>query len=229
MKYMGSKNRIAKDIMPLILRNKKQDQYYIEPFCGGCNTIDKVHGLRIASDVNPYLIALYNEINKGWIPPQTFQENEYNNIKNNKEQYEPYLVGYIGFALSYGGKWFGGWRRDSEGKRDYVLEAYKNMITQIPNLLGIAFECCSYTELTIPENSIVYCDPPYKNTTKYKDKFNHDNFFKWCRDIKNRGNQVFVSEYNAPDDFICIYEKQITSSLTKNTGSKIATEKLFTL
>ena len=59
MKYMGSKNRIAKHILPIILKDRKENQYYVEPFVGGANMIDKVGGLRIGSDVNKYLIALW--------------------------------------------------------------------------------------------------------------------------------------------------------------------------
>lgn len=59
MKYMGSKSRIAKHILPIILDGRKDGQYYAEPFCGGCNVIDKVPGNRIANDSNPYLIAMW--------------------------------------------------------------------------------------------------------------------------------------------------------------------------
>ena len=59
MKYMGSKNRIAKFILPILLENRKEGQYYIEPFVGGCNIIGKVGGNRIASDKNKYLISMW--------------------------------------------------------------------------------------------------------------------------------------------------------------------------
>ena len=36
-----------------------------------------------------------------------------------------------------------------------------------------------------------------------------------------------MSEYNAPEDFECVWHKEITSSLTKDTGSKMGIEKLF--
>jgi DNA adenine methylase len=45
--------------------------------------------------------------------------------------------------------------------------------------------------------------------------------------MKQCGHIVFVSEYQAPDDFECVYEKEIVSSLDKNTGGKIGKEKLF--
>nr|WP_319571429.1 DNA adenine methylase [uncultured Draconibacterium sp.] len=45
MKYMGSKNRIAKHILPIILKNRT-NELYVEPFVGGANLIDKVDGER---------------------------------------------------------------------------------------------------------------------------------------------------------------------------------------
>jgi DNA adenine methylase len=53
---MGSKRRIAKEILPIILRDRKPNQWYVEPFVGGANLIDKVDGNRIGADINRYLI-----------------------------------------------------------------------------------------------------------------------------------------------------------------------------
>ena len=59
MVYMGSKNRLAKDLLPIITAELKPNQWYVEPFVGGCNMIDKVnHPLKLGSDSNEYLIAL---------------------------------------------------------------------------------------------------------------------------------------------------------------------------
>ncbi len=35
MKYMGSKARFAKDILPIILKDRKPEQWYVEPFARG--------------------------------------------------------------------------------------------------------------------------------------------------------------------------------------------------
>ena len=45
--------------------------------------------------------------------------------------------------------------------------------------------------------------------------------------MASKGHIIFVSEYNAPDDFECVWQKEIVSSLTQDTGSKKAVEKLF--
>ncbi|WP_428221998.1 hypothetical protein [Gaoshiqia sediminis] len=50
------------------------------------------------------------------------------------------------------------------------------MIKQAPNLKGIDFRCCNYWELDIPDNSVIYCDPPYKGTTGYNTKIDHNRF-----------------------------------------------------
>ena len=51
------------------------------------------------------------------------------------------------------------------------------------------------------ENSLIYCDPPYNNTTKYKfGDFDSDTFWQWCRDISKK-KYCNCCRYNAPNDF----------------------------
>ena len=42
------------------------------------------------------------------------------------------------------------------------------------------------------------------------------------------GHQIFISEYKAPDDFTCIWEKEQTTTIA-TTEYKKATERLFIL
>lgn len=224
---MGSKRRIKKHILPIILKNRKEGQWYVEPFVGGANIIEDVDNPRLGIDTNKFAIAVLSSITDGWEPPSVVTEQYYNNVKNNKQNYPDMIVGYVGFQLSYGGKFFGGYRRDAIGKRDYSKEAYKNTKNQAKKLVGCYFINCSYDLLGAIPESIIYCDPPYANTTKYKDGFDHDKFWQWCRDKSNEGHSVFISEYDAPDDFECVWQMEITSSLTKDTGSKKGIEKLF--
>jgi len=235
MKYMGSKNRIAKHILPIILKDRRPNQWYIEPFCGGCNSIDKVKGNRLASDSHYYLIEMWKALQNGWLPPM-ISKDDYKDIRNNKGNFLPHLVGWVGFNCSYSGKWFGGFAGQVKTKintlRDYQVEAHKNIKNQIDSIKGIDFRCCSYDKLELSDECIIYCDIPYANTTKYKEDFNHEKFWNWCRDMGDNGHKVFVSEYNAPDDFKCVWEKKVASSLSANGkigGNKISTEKLFVL
>ena len=229
MKYMGSKSRVAKEILPLMLKYRESEsQPWVEPFVGGGNMIDKVSGYRLGADSDEYtiqgLVCIRDML--GELPKDNteFTEEMYKALR--VDDSSP-IKGYAGYALSYGGKWLGGWCRDGAGKRDYVAEAYRNAKAQSPKLQGVELIHSSYHDLEIPDNSIIYCDPPYRDTTSYSSTFNHDEFFEWCRTKAREGHTVFVSEYKAPEDFECIWEKEISSSLTKNTGSKKGIEKLF--
>ena len=233
MKYMGSKNRIAKYLLPIILKNRKENQYYVEPFVGGANMIDKVDGLRIGADNNEYLISMWKSLQLGWIPPTNLTKDDYNEIKNNKESYGNDIVGWVGFNVSYCGKFFGGYAGEvntKDGVRNYQIESIKNVSKQIDKLTDVSFVHSSYQDLQITPNSIIYCDPPYQGTTGYKDGFDHEEFWNWCREKSMEGHEVYVSEYNAPDDFECIWTKSLKSSLSANgsTGNnKTSVEKLF--
>lgn len=225
---MGSKARFAKEILPIILKDRKEGQWYIEPFVGGGNMIDKVDGNRFGTDINTYVIEALISIRDcvDDLPKNNteFTEEDYKKLRYSNEYRHK---GYAGFAFSYAGKWLGGWCRDGLGKRDYVKEAYKNAIKQSPKLKGTILFSANYLHLTLPKNSLIFCDPPYENSTKYKHDFDHKQFWNWCREKVKEGHKVFISEYNAPDDFVCVWRKETASSLAKDTGSKRAIEKLF--
>ena len=233
MKYMGSKARHAKELLPIILKDHKPDMWYVEPFVGGANVIDKVDPSiapkRLGCDVNEYLIAMWQAVSEGWLPDKLITEDDYSEIRNNKDE-DRALTGYVGFAMSFGGKWFGGYRRDSIGKRDYAAESYRGAIKQFPRLVGVHFQNKSVFDIDFSRcgKCTIYCDPPYVGTTKYKDDFDHKRFYDWCVERHNEGHNVFISEYWMPEDrFECVWSKEVNNSLTRDTGSKKGIEKLF--
>ena len=231
MKYVGSKAKYAKYILPIILKDRMEFQWYCEPFCGGANLVDKVTGLRIANDINYYLIEMFKAIQNDWSPPNSISEAEYQYIKANPNEFNPALVGFVSIACSYSGKEWGGYARGNDGKgnaRNYCLESKKNLLNQKEALKGIVFSNLSYDKMVIPEHSIIYADIPYFGTTEYKNKFDHNKFWLWADNQVKLGHKVFVSEYSAPADWQCVWNKEVFNSLTKDTGSKKGIERLFT-
>ncbi|MBE0438127.1 MAG: DNA adenine methylase [Methylomicrobium sp.] len=228
---MGSKNRIAKDMLPIMLANRGPDQYWVEPFVGGANMIDKVGGNRIGADTNHYLIALLLEMQKPTFEAPYITREEYYKIKESRCEYPDWLVGFAGFQLSFGAKWFDSYSNNAMGY-DYAMRAKRNVDRQAEKLDGIEFKVCDYRELDIPENSLIYCDPPYAGATKYKavDEFDSVQFWDWCRDMICEGHDVFVSEYSAPDDFKSVWSKLIGNNMARgvNANKKTKLEKLFT-
>lgn len=227
---MGSKRRISKHILEIMLKDRKPGQLWVEPFVGGGNLIDKVDGQRLGADINPFTIQALKLIrdNTAALPKSNkeFTEQDYKAIR--KDPCHP-LHGYAGYAFSYGGRFFNGWSR-SKTNWDYVATAYRSALKQSPKLQGVELLVSNYFDLVIPEKSFIYCDPPYKGTTKYKNAFDHDVFFDWCREQVKKGHTVYVSEYEAPSDFKCLWSKSISSSLTPNKSyKKNGLEKLFKL
>jgi DNA adenine methylase len=231
MKYLGSKNRLSKHILPIMLE-LRNERPWVEPFVGGANIIDKIKGgIKIGNDKNEYVISLLKALQNDWIPPKEVSEEFYNEVKQNKENYSKELVGYFGTQLTFGNIWFGSYRRDNTGKRKYDLEAYNNVMNQKPNLKEILFLNLDYKNIDIPKNSIIYCDPPYKGSRPYigDNKINHTEFWDWCRE-KSKSNTVFISEYEAPEDFTCIWSKEvIVSGNNIHKGKLKNIEKLFTI
>lgn len=228
MKYIGSKRKYVKEILPIILKDREsENQLYLEPFAGGMNVIQHVKGRRIANDKNEYIISLFKSLISNTIKlPDYLSECTYNCIKNNKESYKKSFVAFVGYCCSFGAKFFGGYAR-GEG-RNYCAESKRHLLKQKELLHDVNFTCYDYTFYTdLKEKAIIYCDPPYKNTLKYSDEINHNEFWEWVRIMSKKGHKVFVSEYEAPKDFICIWSKEVYNTIDKNTSGKKGIEKLF--
>ena len=81
----------------------------------------------------------------------------------------------------------------------------------------------SYEQVPIESDSVIYCDPPYKETGTYLNDFDHEKFYSWLRSLKQ---QVFISEYQMPSDFYEVFsiKKRVSFSQKQNTQK---VEKLF--
>lgn len=236
MIYMGSKRSIAKDIVPIIQSYITEDtKGYIEPFVGGCNIIDKIKcDNRLGYDIHKQLIALFKKLqsNMDEIPNEISFE-EYQKVKDNKEQYEDWYLGLVGFLGSFGARYFEGYARHNKYDNTERIQrgSIKNFKKQYEGLKNVNFECKDFREIKNIQNYVIYCDPPYKNTKKYSktEKFPYEEFYDWCREM-SKDNIVLISEYNMPEDFKCIWQKESKvnfDSNRKNSDKRV--EKLFIL
>lgn len=220
MKYMGSKRRIAHHILPLVLADRKPGQWYVEPFCGGGNMLEHVDNPRLASDAHPYLIALLREL-QTQVPfaPPPISETAYKAMRQHKDAFPAWLVGYAGFNLAFAADFFAGYAKDAKGS-DYEARATRNLNKQAPKLAGVDFRHGSYLDLPIP---------PYRGTTGYKaGAFCHDTFYLWCHEQARAGHQVFISEYDMPREwFRCVWEGEVALNLDSTKAARRAVERLF--
>jgi DNA adenine methylase len=162
----------------------------------------------------------------------------YYQVKENKDDYEDWIVGNVGYLASFNGKGFNGGfakagyeklKNGGQRYRDYYQESKRNILKQRKDIVDIRLGCCDYRDwspFVNTHNCVIYCDPPYFETTSYdKADVNYDEFWQTMREW-SKNNIVLISELQAPDDFKCVWEQSVSRSLNaSNKGT--ATEKLF--
>lgn len=225
--------------MPIIQKyiDDNNIEHYLEPFVGGANVIDKIQcNKKFASDNNEYLIELYNNIDKIQYLPNSVSKEHYSEVRNcynnNLNQFDKWYIGAIGFLASYNGRFFdGGYSGIVHTKdgtiRDYYNEAKRNFEAQIPYLQNIIWNYNDYRDTHDIHNYMIYCDIPYKNSKQYNTSknFDYDAFWQWARNM-SKNNIVIISECQAPNDFHCIWEQEVTRTVDNNKRVQ-SVEKLF--
>lgn len=229
MRYLGGKCRIAKPISELILQKKEGTKTFVSLFCGGCAIETKLapHFENvICNDLHPYLIAMYQALQNGYDLPENISEEQYRYIREHKDE-DKALTGFVGFECSFGSKWFAAYARDHSGKRNFCEEGRNSIMRDFENLKTAKFTCADYRSADIPDGSIVYADPPYAGVTDYSTgEFDGSEFWKYMRKISEK-NTVFISELQAPDDFVCVWQKEVLRTLNSNNKRPKSVEKLF--
>ena len=180
IKYVGSKSRIAKHIVPIIQTyiDQTDASFYLEPFVGGANVIDKIScGKKIGYDINHYLIELFKNMDLINSLPDEITKEEYNAVRKSYQtgdsKYPDWYIGAVGFLASYNGKFFGGRAGIVKTKigtmRNYYDEAKRNLMSQIPNLSEVTFDEFDYKQIDMSQfkHGVIYCDIPY-NTLVYQ-------------------------------------------------------------
>jgi DNA adenine methylase len=237
MKYLGGKQRLGRYIAPVLkeLWNTNPNfDGYMEPFCGSLGVLQNMTTLDtttiIANDYHPDLIEMWKKVqNNTLVYPNSINEEQYHNAKNIISPSG--IKAFIGFGLSFGGKYFGGYAmKYLNNKKEDFLQEMKNSLDRIrPKIQNVQFNSIDYTTLE-PTNLLIYCDPPYKfnkfpikyrRDTKYYDLFDNDLFWDIMREW-SKTNLVVISEMNAPNDFIEIWSKTMnrTASQSQKTRFK---------
>jgi len=230
MQYFGGKQKISNELSQFLNNQLKDDQPFVDLFCGSCNVISKINAdrIRIANDKHQYLISMWKDLQTGVALPQELTDVQYQYISKHLED-NPGLSGFVGFGCSFSGKWLGGYARS--GERNYCLNAYNSTMKKFETLDTVQFYNLDYRDVFIPEGSLVYCDIPYKNTTQYSVKevgeFNHDEFYQWVKDNSSKYD-IYISEYleNKPAGFGIVWQKGSKQDIKNKTGKKAKTNEI---
>lgn len=106
-------------------------------------------------------------------------------------------------------------------------------LQSLQSLESLRVASLSYDEIDIPDDAVVYCDPPYHACDKnlYEgtaNAFDHCAFYDWCVRV-SKTNPIFISEYSIKDDrFEIVAEKQKLTRLASVKSFNV-TERLYTV
>lgn len=155
MKYIGSKAKIAADIVPILQGciNEYGIKQYVEPFVGGFNIIDKIKcENRLGNDIDPLVCELVETCREnpalldGLTTPT---REEYYDVRDNPEKYAGWYRAAVLLFASYNARVYGGCygaiaKTKDGATRNYFEESKANFKRQLPNLHGILVGCCDY-------------------------------------------------------------------------------------
>jgi DNA adenine methylase len=195
VQYLGGKTRIAKQIAAEIDRVRRPGQLVWDAFCGGLSVSValRANGPVLSTDACAPLIALYQAVQAGWVPPHEVSETTYRAARDLPDS-DP-MKAFCGFGCSFGGKWFGGYGRGKAHPNGLAGYAARGLAASVQGLTIRQVDFLSVAPR--PLDAIIYLDPPYKGTTGYGQAFDHEAFYtlmrRWAEFCP-----VFVSEYSLP-------------------------------
>ena len=231
MSYLGGKSKNAQHILDVINHPTFDGMDYVEPFVGYCHILRRVERKRSydASDAHPLLVTLLAEVMRGTPLPRVTRA-EYEALRAAPDG--SLRAAVAAFAFSFNGKEWGGYvneYRRRDGRVDDIPGSrfrYYETLRSNPTMRRATVRCRDYASET-PSGALVYCDPPYAATTRYgRMTFDTAAFWetvrRWSVD-----NFVFVSEYAAPDDFLCVAESAKQSCVAGGHRQTSRVERLF--
>jgi DNA adenine methylase len=171
---------------------------YHEPFCGSLASAHAVSSLLgevpvFLSDANPFLMSFWLAAQDGFDPPRVVTEEDYSYYSRVRDAGDP-MTGYVGFACSFGGKFFGGAARTN----GLIKPSWVNTMKRIQWLRtsDVHLSCIPYWEHTVDSDSaLTYLDPPYICRTpqsKVVPEFDRGHFVRYAEALPGT---VIASEF----------------------------------
>lgn len=237
MRYVGGKGRIARKLSEVIRANTEAETIY-EPFMGGgamtaalASRFEEV----LAGDAHEDIALMWRAVLDGWEPSaitlDRYQELRYSDAPSAER-------GFAGAGCSFGGRWFEGFARggnNADGTpRNHQSESARAVLRDRDAMLGGNVHVFHKNYDAWPMDcglpAAIYCDPPYASSSaakRYAVSFDSEEFWAWAEE-QSKSHDVFVSEYEAPEGWVPIWQQQKRQSLVIGSGTReLRTERLF--
>lgn len=241
--YMGNKSRLLSNSHTLLHQLELPEfDSFVDLFCGGgsvgysmANTGKKI----IMNDADVGLISLHKTIQEHPERIALFAQiepsrEEFNIWKSGQSDYDAFFRYLYSFSTNGKAYLWGEERlntptdelnRQRSEPRERLRHIEDIILMYSRYETNIEFQCKDYACVEIPENALVFCDPPYAETSGYNvGDFDSERFYEWCRQCPAT---VLISEYKMPEDFFLLEEWNLAPQGGGNKNTKIARERLY--
>jgi hypothetical protein len=216
LNYYGAKKLIAPQIFQLMhkrhfKRHGKKAEYFLDCFGGGgsMSLAALQFGYKaIYNELRPDLCLFFKDFkweNPKKLPPCDLAE--WKKIAKTPRDERDFMQ--VAKLLFYSFNF--GMERKGYSTQNYTLaEPFFEALRGL-NFQNLWIRNSNYKDLNIydfkPHEIMIYADIPYQDAKSkasykgvYDERFEIGEFCEWCEDLRGRGYEVFVSEYNAPSD-----------------------------
>ena len=182
------------------------------------------------TDNNVAVTNFWSAIRSGWEPPSHITPEQYQYLKDTREA-KSALHAFVGYSCGFHSEYFKGCP-PPERIALYLYRNHKN-VRAIQPMMSLAnyanrdfFAIAPY----LPHGFIYYLDPPYKMSGKYdrgfmyQAGFDTDKFWRTATALAQH-SLVFVSETEAPDDWVVVWEKTWNAVANEHNYQRV--ERLF--
>lgn len=214
--YHGGKQRHGKAIKEVMVQVEHmlgvKPLPFFDPFVGMggvARQFAKGNDRRvIVSDLNPNVVALLRKIKQpNWAAsfPSQCSRPEYDALKKSKRVSAK--KAFVGIACSFNGNYFRGFRNPDTQQSNFI-NSFRNGLAKLAVDMQSAevLDARSY-DTYHPQGCLIFCDPPYIGNniaTPYFSGFDFPHFWDTVREW-SKSNIVFITEMQAPEDFVCIW------------------------
>lgn len=231
LRYPGGKGKFSKFIKDIIRRNELLDGHYVEPYAGGAGVAlellctEYVSTIHI-NDADPAVYsfwvsvlehtdALCQMIRSVDVDMDSWYKQK--EILSSTDKYSTLEVGFAAFFLNRvnrsgilkagvigGKKQLGKWKLDARYNKEDLIKRIKK-ISSFRDRINVynldAVELLTEVIPELPENSLVYLDPPYyvNGAGLYRNFYTHDDHVKICDILSDVKHPWIVSYDNVPE------------------------------
>lgn len=194
----------------------KDKEPYIKYVWSFGNNVKK--GYLYGKDIEPYKKAFWEfAVNKNAEPLREYGFNVDNLLSLNSSEKRR-----LAFALQV--------KKTLNSSYNPFLQSLK-YLENLQRLENLQISQKSYNEVELPRPSecVIYCDPPYANTTGYASgDFDHAELYDYAEHLARQGYKVFISEYDMPKDrFKSVFSVAKRQTLNGKGAGAIKQEHLF--